>query len=92
MESNFAFFAGVEKTDTADNSLWEMIDKVSGLKFVYETDTPSVLWCMPIETVSLSEGGFERTLQGCCVVRLWKLELGPKESKNIALGFNWIES
>jgi alpha-amylase len=32
----------------------------------------------PIETISLSEGGFERVYQGSCVVMLFEVELSKK--------------
>jgi alpha-amylase len=44
-----------------------------------------LLWCFPIETISLSEGGFERTYQGICVAPNFKFSLKPKESYNINL-------
>jgi hypothetical protein len=35
------------------------------------------LWVAPIETVSESEGGFERIYQGSQISAVWPVELGP---------------
>ncbi len=38
-------------------------------------------WWAPIETVSNSEGGFERTYQGSSLLLSWPVELGPGERR-----------
>ena len=38
---------------------------------------PADWWQFPIETVSLSEAGFERTYQGTTFLAHWPLELEP---------------
>lgn len=37
------------------------------------------VWWYPVETISNSEGGFERIYQGLCVMPLWKIVLMPGE-------------
>ena len=39
----------------------------------------------PLETVSMSEGGFERVFQGSVVLPAWELELNPRASWNGSL-------
>ena len=46
---------------------------------------PAALWSYPIEAVSNSEGGFERTYQGVCLMLLWPLRLAPGESTSFGL-------
>lgn len=46
------------------------------------------LWRFPIETVSSSEGGFERTYQSSVVVPAWKVNLAPGESWTTSLTLN----
>ncbi len=41
-------------------------------------DSPADIWRFPIETISLSEGGFERVYQSSAVVLLWKVQLDKK--------------
>ncbi len=41
---------------------------------------PASVWTHPLWTVSLSEGGFEKVLQGTIIVPRWKLSLGPEET------------
>ncbi len=49
-------------------------EKVSA-RFLF--DSPVKLWRMPIESVSLSEGGFERIFQSIALLFLHELHLGP---------------
>ena len=37
------------------------------------------VWWYPVETISNSEGGFERIYQGFCVMPLWRIILMPGE-------------
>ncbi|HEX5317220.1 MAG TPA: alpha-amylase/4-alpha-glucanotransferase domain-containing protein, partial [Candidatus Kapabacteria bacterium] len=39
----------------------------------------------PIESISLSEGGFERIYQGSILMPMWKLELTPGETRKLEL-------
>jgi 4-alpha-glucanotransferase len=45
----------------------------------------ATLWRFPLETVSGSEAGFERTYQGSCIVLQWLITLPPGESVDIDL-------
>ncbi len=38
---------------------------------------PAELWWAPVETVSNSEGGFERVYQGLGILASWPLSLAP---------------
>ncbi|MGQ0571984.1 MAG: alpha-amylase/4-alpha-glucanotransferase domain-containing protein, partial [Armatimonadota bacterium] len=40
-------------------------------------DPPFGLWIVPIEVVSASEAGFERTFQGASLLTVWALRLAP---------------
>lgn len=44
-----------------------------------KTATPATFWRCPIETISQSEGGFERVYQSSVVLPNWKLELQAGE-------------
>ena len=50
-------------------------DEYQGLDIALALDKPATLWRFPIETVSQSEGGFERVYQSSVVFPNWKLEL-----------------
>ena len=41
------------------------------------TSSPATVWQFPVYTVSQSEKGFERGLQGWCILPLWVVELEP---------------
>ncbi|HWQ28062.1 MAG TPA: alpha-amylase/4-alpha-glucanotransferase domain-containing protein, partial [Dehalococcoidia bacterium] len=47
--------------------------------------TPGDVWHYPIETVSNSEAGLERVLQGVCIAIRWPLELAPGGSVRLTL-------
>ena len=60
-------------------------DRDLDLSLSLESDRPAALWSFPVETVSSSEDGFERTFQGRCLLLSWDLELKPGEAQEIGL-------
>jgi hypothetical protein len=42
-------------------------------------------WWQPIETVSSSEGGFERNYQGSALLFRWPLELSPGDAMDVSV-------
>jgi alpha-amylase len=66
----------------------QLIDEWNRMKVVLKTDRSCNLWRFPIETVSLSESGFERIFQGSCLLFYWPLDLEPmgQFEFNIELG------
>jgi len=49
-----------------------IFDNVLGFKIGFTFDIPIILWHYPIDTVSQSEGGFERTFQGLGILISFK--------------------
>lgn len=97
-EWNLAFAAAdtIAASDETGRSLGEpqTVDSVRAftleghyppLRLRAELAQPSALWSYPIEAVSNSEGGFERTYQGVCLMLLWPLRLAPGESASFGL-------
>ncbi len=64
-----------------------LVDEWTGFKLFLGVDRSSTLWRFPIETVSLSESGFERVFQGSCLLLLWPLNLKEKEEFDIGIEF-----
>jgi alpha-amylase len=64
-----------------------MIDRWLSVNLNLKPDRPCELWRFPVETISLSEEGFERVYQQSCLFPHWRLSLKPKEiwSVNITL-------
>ncbi len=52
-------------------------DEWSGIRVSIETERPVEVWTCPVETVSLSEGGFERLYQSSAIMLLWDVKLEP---------------
>ncbi len=52
-----------------------LVDEWNKMKAVLRTDKSCNLWRFPIESVSLSESGFEKIFQGSCLLLYWPLEL-----------------
>ncbi len=52
-----------------------LIDEWNGFQVILKIDREGDLWRFPVETVSLSESGFERIFQGSCLLLYWPLEL-----------------
>ncbi|MBI3098452.1 MAG: DUF1926 domain-containing protein [Planctomycetes bacterium] len=70
--------AGVSRFGVRDD--WQ------GIAMTCDWDVPADLWCHPVETVSQSEGGFERVYQGSAVVPHWRLALPPGASWRVKIG------
>ncbi len=64
-----------------------LIDGWTGFKVFLGVDRACTLWRFPVETVSLSESGFERVFQGSCLLFLWPLNLKEKEEFEIGIEF-----
>ncbi|MEI8133583.1 MAG: alpha-amylase/4-alpha-glucanotransferase domain-containing protein [bacterium] len=62
-----------------------LVDEWSGFKIALESPIPTTFWRTPIETVSLSEEGFERVYQGSIIFALWDISLEPKEGRDVAI-------
>ena len=75
-----------------DVSEIQLVDEWVGMKAVLKMDRNCNLWRFPIETVSLSESGFERIFQGSCLLFYWPLNLEPdKEFRvNVELGIEHL--
>jgi hypothetical protein len=64
-----------------------IVDEYSKMKVVFELSRNATLWRYPIETISLSEAGFERNYQGSSLVFLVPLEelLGDGDKLTITM-------
>jgi alpha-amylase len=68
-----------------DVSEIQLVDEWVGMKVVLKMDRSCNLWRFPIETVSLSESGFERIFQGSCLLLYWPLDLGPNKGFEVSV-------
>ena len=55
------------------------VDEWQKIGIRIESDQPGKLWRMPIHTVSLSEGGFEKVFQGNCTLFVFEKTLRQNE-------------
>ena len=65
-----------------------LVDEYSRFKIFVECNQKLDVWRMPIETVSQSEGGFERNYQSSCIVFNTKEQLEPQEDINLNFSLN----
>jgi alpha-amylase len=65
----------------------KLVDGWKGFSVLLALDRPSSFWRFPIETVSQSESGFERTYQSSALLPNWKisLEAGQKWGTKIVM-------
>jgi alpha-amylase len=73
-----------------DVSEIHLIDEWNGMDVILKMDKRGRLIRFPVETISLSESGFERIFQGSCLLFYWPLELEPGKQfeVTIELGIN----
>jgi alpha-amylase len=70
-----------------------LVDEWNKMEVVLKTDKRCNFWRFPIETVSLSESGFEKIFQGSCLLFYWSLDLEPEKrfEVNVELGIYPLE-
>ncbi|MBI4831982.1 MAG: DUF1926 domain-containing protein [Candidatus Lindowbacteria bacterium] len=66
-------------------SLVLLVDRWMGIGIAVRFEPEATLWRFPIETVSQSEGGFEKTYQGSSVTAVWPLSLKANDSTTRAV-------
>ncbi len=62
-----------------------LIDEWTGLNVFLKINKSCYLWRFPVETVSLSESGFEKIFQGSCLLAYWPLELASNEPFEVTI-------
>jgi 4-alpha-glucanotransferase len=67
----------------------DLIDEYLKLRIALNFPEASGVWRFPIETVSLSEAGFERVYQGSIIWPLYDLVLQPSETAERKLRVNF---
>jgi alpha-amylase len=68
-----------------------IVDNWMKLAFEIDCKLPTEFWRTPIETVSLSEGGFERVYQGSIVMPVWQVQLAPAEVWKTSFEVSFVE-
>jgi alpha-amylase len=64
-----------------------MVSRPLGMEIKMAFSRDAVVWRFPIETVSNSDAGFERSYQGSCLLAHWPLDLGPSQDWRVDLHF-----
>lgn len=84
-EFNYAFSYRTQSDNGAIENTDEWIRRDDHFEFdlAMKFNKPVTLWVHPLETVSLSEGGFEKTYQGTVVVPLYRLKIPANSAVNI---------
>jgi 4-alpha-glucanotransferase len=70
--------------------LFSLVNKFLRIEILLKLKTPTCVWRMPIETVSLSEAGFERVYQGSSIMPLWDVNLKPHEKWYVEFEFELV--
>ncbi len=60
--------------DSASTKELALVDEWLDLAVRLEWSVPAALWCFPIETVSTSEGGYEKVFQSSAVIPHWQVK------------------
>jgi len=73
-----------ETVEHGDVSHVRMADEHEGVSVNMENSIPARLWRVPVESVSLSEGGFERVFQSLALLYSWELRLAAGASWQVS--------
>jgi hypothetical protein len=87
-------------SDTRMNSTGEnaavksfgLVDEYHRLNIKISLSEPCLLWRMPIETISLSEGGFERVYQSSLTCPCFDIRLGPAQKRQLTIKIEFLDS
>ncbi|MCL2145298.1 MAG: DUF1926 domain-containing protein [Endomicrobia bacterium] len=81
-EQVFAFSSktGDDFADLKEMDLWKRYDDFFKIEVVIKLSEKCDMWIYPIETVSNSENGYEKTYQGTCAAALVRKILKPEQS------------
>jgi alpha-amylase/alpha-mannosidase (GH57 family) len=71
--------------ELADVVHLELVDEWRDLCVRLTSDQSAAVWLYPVETVSLSEAGFERVYQASCVIPHWAVSLAPEGAWRVRL-------
>ncbi|GAB4316948.1 MAG: DUF1926 domain-containing protein [Candidatus Sumerlaeia bacterium] len=63
------------------------VDEWLGLRLTLRVDRAATLWRFPIESVSLSEAGFERVYQSSVLMPHWSLTLAPGQNWSVNIDY-----
>jgi len=75
--------------ESANVSRFGLIDRYHELDINIELSQPAKLWRMPIETVSLSESGFERVYQCSVTCPCFEIALKPAQKHSLLIKINF---
>jgi len=89
-------FYEVPKGPLADNRLQSkgeipgikelrLVDGKRGIQITLRFNGQADVWHFPIETISLSEAGFERVYQSSALLAYWKFRLSPEEGFELCI-------
>ncbi|MBI5183887.1 MAG: DUF1926 domain-containing protein [Nitrospinae bacterium] len=89
----YYFIPGIELKEERLNKSGEAIElKEFGMKDEYNKfqislsfEEPTAIWYFPVETLSQSESGFQRTYQGSVILSHWKIGLKREGMKEISI-------
>ncbi len=71
--------------ESQDVSVVILMDEKQKFDVSVSFSEPAGLWRFPLETISMSEGGFEKVFQGAILLSHWKINLERKNSWKIQI-------
>lgn len=86
-EFNFSFSVPEKDQELKQAAVWRKDDPYLHWTLELQLASPGDLWIFPLETVSNSESGYEKTFQGLVVLPQWKFALQAGETQERKLHF-----
>jgi alpha-amylase len=60
---------------------FSLVSRADKIKVNFRLNKPALLWCWPVETISQSESGLEKSYQGSSLVVLWNVPNGTLDEE-----------
>ncbi|MCM8771312.1 MAG: DUF1926 domain-containing protein [Candidatus Omnitrophica bacterium] len=82
-DPNLSINKGILKKDSLNiNDVWY------GINLTFDLSEDALIWHFPVETISESEAGIEKTYQGLCLVFIWNLDIPAKDARKLDLNLS----
>ena len=65
------------------SSQFELAGQTEGFAIRFQFSQEAKMWTYPVQTISQSESGIEKTYQGISLLPHWRIKIGPREKKRI---------
>lgn len=88
---SFSYKTDSDKTELTSVKSWSRRDDGFGFRLDMKFSAECALWVFPLETISVSESGYEKTYQNTVVLPIYRVKILPKQQLEFEIEIFSIE-